>query len=493
MKLKSLSLLLALTLSSPALAIGLGELSVRSHLGQALHLTVEVTDPSPSVDEACFGLHPAPNGLALPTHTRFSVERNGTRTVLHITTRERFVEPAAQFVLSSDCEGRLQREYVLLLDPPPVPDAISDGSHDATSIILPHTADEPVAVRPSAPVRTTASMPDGSKRQTLQTQPRRRSVPKPPVAAVAPRLVISGKSMSAAGLDGDASASGPALTIAELSDENTALLRKLAHIEAQLIALNQRNAELEARLNAVLPAPSPAAAMPSSRWLVNSVGLLGLLAGSGAVFAWWRRRGRSYPADPASMAWLPDRASPTTAGHVATPTIRAPAFFSPQQEADEFPVTAGSTGTEVREDAIDQAEVLAVHGYAGLAIQLLREHLRATPSESPTPWLLLLDLLHRERDDTGYTEACAEFRRHFNVNFPERPTEGPLDDSEGLLAYPHILDMLTQAWNTPALTDIFQNLIFDKRGGMRVGFAPGAYQDILLLRDIARTALPSSE
>lgn len=32
---------------------------------------------------------------------------------------------------------------------------------------------------------------------------------------------------------------------------------------------------------------------------------------------------------------------------------------------------------------------------------------------------------------------------------------------------------------------------FDKRGGMRVGFDPVAYQDILLLRDIAESSAAS--
>ncbi len=46
--------------------------------------------------------------------------------------------------------------------------------------------------------------------------------------------------------------------------------------------------------------------------------------------------------------------------------------------------------------------------------------------------------------------------------------------------------MLTQAWNTPAIDALFDDLIYDQRGGTRLGFEPGAYRDILLLRDIAQ-------
>lgn len=46
--------------------------------------------------------------------------------------------------------------------------------------------------------------------------------------------------------------------------------------------------------------------------------------------------------------------------------------------------------------------------------------------------------------------------------------------------------MLTQAWDTSELDAIFQALIYDRRGGVRVGFEPAAYRDLLFLFDIAR-------
>ena len=496
MKLKALSLLIAFSMSSPTLAIGLGELTVRSHLGQPLHVTIEIIDPPATLDAACLSLAPAPNGLALPTRTRFAVERNDARTLLHITTRERFAEPAAQFVLTSDCDGRLQREYVFLLDPPLLPEMPDETIPEVVTVkpeVEPSVARGIQAPAPKTVADAGADIPR-LRSSPAKPQPRPaaklppRPAPKPAAEADAPRLIISGKPRPATGPDGEAAANGHALTIAELSDENTALLHKLAHIESQLLALNQRNAELEARLNtALLPVPPPAS-MPVSNWLVTALGFLGLLAGSGALLAWWRRHDRAQDRHTTFPDWTTPPVGVTAAHHAVTrPAARAVS----RQDLDEFPLTAASAGTEVREDAVDQAEVLAVHGYAGLAIQLLREHLRRVPAESPTPWLLLLDLLHREHDDQGYAEASAEFRRHFNVNFPERPTDAPADDQQGLLAYPHILDMLTQAWNTPALEGIFQNLIFDKRSGMRLGFEPGAYQDILLLRDIAHTMMPA--
>jgi len=44
--------------------------------------------------------------------------------------------------------------------------------------------------------------------------------------------------------------------------------------------------------------------------------------------------------------------------------------------------------------------------------------------------------------------------------------------------------------NSPNIDDFFKDLIYDHRGGNRMGFDPSAYRDILLLRAIAQDVLP---
>ena len=146
--------------------------------------------------------------------------------------------------------------------------------------------------------------------------------------------------------------------------------------------------------------------------------------------------------------------------------------------------------TEVKEDILDQAEVFMAHGHGDLAIHLLQEHLREAPTESPVPWLLLLDLLHRGGDTEGYAAASAECRRYFNINLTGHPISQDSETGQGLEAYPHLLEQLVNVWNTPEITAFFHDLIYDDRGGTRVGFEPSAYRDILLLREIAQEALP---
>ena len=98
----------------------------------------------------------------------------------------------------------------------------------------------------------------------------------------------------------------------------------------------------------------------------------------------------------------------------------------------------------------------------------------------------MLNLLRREGDEAAYAAASEECQRHFNINLAAHPMTGELDDSHGLENYPHRLEMLTQAWDTPAIDALFDDLIYDQRGDTRLGFEPGAYRDILLLRDIAQ-------
>jgi hypothetical protein len=175
--------------------------------------------------------------------------------------------------------------------------------------------------------------------------------------------------------------------------------------------------------------------------------------------------------------------SDITAGPQAEPPPapqRMPEIAQPPRNED----------TEVKEDILDQAEVFMAHGHGDLAVHLLQDHLREAPTESPVPWLLLLDLLHREGNTEAYAAASAECRRYFNINLTGHPISQENEVGLGLEAYPHLLEELVNVWNTADINAFFHDLIYDDRGGTRMGFEPGAYRDILMLREIARATLP---
>ena len=498
MNIKPALLLLSLCHAGSAAALGLGELNVRSHLGQPLHATVNILGAGPSTAADCFSLDNSAGAAVSPPRAQLSLEQAGDQTRLHIRTTYAMNDPIAQFALISDCESRLRRDYVLLLDPPSMAAAAPDVPLVAAQEIVPRATPATSTPRPplpgkikrepSAPRPPVSSASKSSKRST-------------PAADAAPRLVLSGRhglGSSALALRLDTNLPdlnrrpSDRLTPDELSDENTALTRKLAHLQTQLVALQQRNAELEARRNGGPANTAPPASRQPTQWPLILL-MIGLLAGGGILTAWLRRGGSSRVSSR-KTAWSSTSSEPEVDRMTADPWSKpAPERPEPPPKSEriiEFVPSNPEQSTEVKDDILDQAEVYMAHGHGDLAVHLLQEHLREAPDESPVPWLLLLDLLHREGDTESYAAASAECRHYFNVNLSGHSVSQDSEPGQGLEAYPHVLEQLMKVWGSPEIEDFFKDLVFDNRGGTRIGFEPGAYRDILLLRAIARDVEP---
>lgn len=495
MNVKTVCLLLGLCHAGAVAALGLGELNVRSFLGQPLHATVALLDVGADLPADCFKLEAGTGAIAPPPRTELSLQRSGDQAVLHIRTRQSLHDPVAQFVLVADCETRLQREYVMLLDPPDPARLAQTGP--ATPAPAPVQATAPAAPR-AAPAMQAPARPAPPARARTSRPPPALRAQQVPRDEPAPRLVLSGRRSPQStaerpfALRMDNTLPDPArpiaerpLTETELSDEATALSRRLAHLESQLLALQRRNAELEARSPAVAAAPPPGPG--PARWPLALL-LAGLLGGSVLMVVGLRRRSRT-PATDTQLdlnPWTQPDPPQTLSDMNTLPANAAPA---PARMA-EIAAPPRVEDTEVKEDILDQAEVYMAHGHSDLAIHLLQEHLRDAPTESPVPWLLLLDLLHRNGNTEAYTAASAECRRYFNVNLSAHPASQDGESGQGLEAYPHLLDKLVEVWNTAELDAFLHDLIYDDRGGTRIGFEPHAYRDILMLRAVAHDALP---
>lgn len=509
MKLKTVCLVLGLCHAGFAAALGFGELNVRSYLGQPLHATVRIIDANAATQADCFSLRPsADSAVPPPPRAQLTLERRGGDAFLHIRTAIAVGDPIAQFSLTSDCESRLQRDYVVLLDPPssttlargqnvpvviPLKAGADNGSQTATAPAAPPARERtsPKANR-AAPTTPPTARESGVKSRTRTAQPE-----------PAPRLVLSGRHGLQTGalvlrLDTtlpDLNRPRPVnLTPDELSDENTALTRKLAHLESQLQELNTRNAELEAgRANPPVRQSTPSIADRLPQWPLYLLIVVLLVATTG-VLVWLLRRRRVLTGmlatdrvDAMSPTADIDRMTAdawTTRPHGKTPQTGSPVDVK-SEPVVEFEPSATPQTTEVNDDILDQAEVYMAHGHGDLAIHLLQEHLRAAPDESPVPWLLLLDLLQREGDTAGYAAASTECRRYFNINLSGQGVSQDSENGHGIETYPHILEQLINVWGTPEAEEFFEDLIFDRRGGTRIGFEPGAYREILLLRTIA--------
>lgn len=507
MNLKSVCLLLSLFHASSAIALGLGELSVRSHLGQALHVSVKILGANAATAAGCFSLAPAEGAAVPPPRAQLSLEQGNDQALLHIRTAYAINDPIAQFSLISDCESRLRRDYVVLLDPPQreAPVLSQEAPAAATQAIRAEPAPSASRRAGKQPPKQAAS----PRTPALGTQilPAR----KPATQEVQePRLVLSGRhgansTSLALRLDTNLPDMNrphvDRLTPDELSDENTALTRKLAHLEAQLVALQKRNAEIENKRTGVSTTHAPNRPSLPAQWPLYLL-ITGLLVAAGILVVWLRQHGTRATAVPLSSmaaAPLPDLdemtadswTDSTTEHRIAERSVHQRSAARPESERVlEFEPSTPEQMTEVNDDILDQAEVYMAHGHGDLAIHLLQEHLRDAPDESPVPWLLLLDLLHREGDTEGYAVASAECRRYFNVDLSGHPVSQESETSQGLENYPHLLEQMVVVWSTPAVEDFFNDLIFDRRGGTRVGFDPGAYRDILLLRAISHSNHP---
>ena len=107
-------------LAMDARAIGLGDLVVRSALGEPLEATVALEGATAKPQAGCIR-QAAPAGAGLPALPRatLAIEPEGTAWRVRVRTRAAIHEPATRLRLDAACEGKASasRTYDVLLDP----------------------------------------------------------------------------------------------------------------------------------------------------------------------------------------------------------------------------------------------------------------------------------------------------------------------------------------------------------------------------------------
>ncbi len=464
---------ISFALALSAHALGLGEPTVSSGLGQPLRASIALLGDETDIAADCFRVQAASGDLPLPADLALSLEAPGRgRAALRLTTRAAIDDPILGFVLIAECEGRLQKEYALLLDPAP------PGQPPLAPPAAAGAAPRMAAPRPdSAPPRAALA---GPERAPPRSAPKAGKAPPSPAA---PRLVLSGARPPAIeGANGlplklDLTLPDPAraraarLSDTELSDEYAALNHKLAHLEQQLDTLRKRNAELLQRVPpAAEPKPAPGLSWPHFLLALVALSLLTALA--------LRRRARA--AAPARLRWPPATLPP----QASVPTQPADRPSPPSASHDEDWLAGRHNGAEIHDSLEDEVEVFVAHGNAALAIRMLENHVRLTPADSPVPWLLLLDLLQRENLSEAYEATRRECKRYFNVALPRLSDMAGAAGEPGLEAYPHVMAELTRLWPGDGALPYLDELLRDCRNGSRTGFNLPAYNEIVLLRAV---------
>ena len=135
----------------------------------------------------------------------------------------------------------------------------------------------------------------------------------------------------------------------------------------------------------------------------------------------------------------------------------------------------------------EEAQVYAELGRNDQAIALLRDHIDGQRGDksSPAPWLMIFELYRKTNNRRGYDELAPQFRKHFNGRVPDWDNYGhELSLDDGLEAFPHLVARIERDWGTSDARKFLEELLYDNRGGSRLGFSLAAYRDILLLLQV---------
>ncbi|WP_232410951.1 FimV family protein [Methylophilus sp. 5] len=130
---------------------------------------------------------------------------------------------------------------------------------------------------------------------------------------------------------------------------------------------------------------------------------------------------------------------------------------------------------------MQDASRLFTHGRVNQAIDHLQQHLAKHPKSSPWMWLYLLDLLSKEGKQQEFDIVAGECRKHFNLNVEHTPDL----KQQGIESFPRVMKALQQAWGTPQVIALIDDLVYNTRLVPRMGFERSVFEDLMLLKEIA--------
>ncbi len=331
-------------IANSAFALSLGNVDVKSHLGQPLRATVKIQGinelkAADLKDNGCFSLIDDANLENALTSAHFKLSNIvNDEAILTVTTSQIINEPIANIAILAACDANIRRDYVLLLDPAPVVETKNSVDEESTVFTEP-----PLKAKKIADTQGLSSPPQHSGAQLIKahkasnkartsqlankktnknivlttgfnaenvTTGANNSVTSPAKTAAknnSPRLSISsGDMVISQSLDNlnpsnklmldkqlhlspetSPEAYSPDIAV---QDEVTVMNNRLAHLQKQINTLQLRNAtlETESKLKAQL-AEEAKTSSNNWQWLTYLAGA-GLLAGGYFAADWWRRR-----------------------------------------------------------------------------------------------------------------------------------------------------------------------------------------------------------
>ena len=533
-----------------AAALSLGNPQGTVVLGRPLDLVFDVRTDGTDVSDACVTAKVTAGDDPI-SQSQISVtplpNAAGRSASVRLRSSQPINEPVIDVRLSAGCSGSVVRTYTVLAYPAEALSA-SQASAERTSaaaapLVLRSTL-TPDAAGARDGVRTRSGAVPADQVVTQRLSRVERAVKpavarKPELEPGRPRLVmeplsdwLQAPSVLRASTE---MAALPESTSPSLREEAAArwralnmqsedLLQEDARRAAQDKAQSEKLAAAERDKEAALAVQQELQERAAARFPANLVyALLALLVALAALLAWvWKRR-QGLPSD-SEQSWThgPAKAATSVAPagvvrHVADehdvttrpqpaepemlPSGMMPLEFGTSADAPE-PASAASslqaaapapvTAVLNPEDLFDlqqQAEFFVSVGEHDQAIEVMKKHIEANQSASPSAYLELLRLYRSLSRIEQFNELRAQFHRYFNAQVPEfaafaRP-------GRTLFGYPDVLARIEVLWCDPSVVPMLQELLF--RGqGQDQRFDLPAYDDLLLLHAVARTTPASA-
>jgi FimV-like protein len=377
----------AVTWSALAPALGLGDITLHSALNQPLRAEIALVDAA--------GLEESELSVSLASadeYSRAGVDRvlfldnlkftpilRGKHPVIRVTSSKPVNEPFLNFLVQlNQPNGRLLREYTVLIDPPGTPGIVPINDEPQVD----RSASGFPSVQPAVPA----------------VPVRKEPAPKPASAAVTDPLAepLAASVLQVQQLQATLEQLKAKL---QAQDEQIAAEKKLV-IELQTRLAEAQNAAASAAAPPVAVAPAPIVIeQPQTHglWVVGLLALAGLLSLGGFL---WRRR-QSRDAEPEAspvQAPLVNSSAESLMGRSVPPAVAS--------HSDELPVS----------DVFEEVAVYLAYGRFTEAVGLLREAMDREPERSDLA-VQLLEVLGRQGDAAAYDAQEAKLR---NAGFDEQ-------------------------------------------------------------------------
>ena len=144
-------------LALPAFALGLGEMRVKSALGQSLLVHTDIVGGENEViNPSCLRARVVTVDGIFITSATITIHQNSKQRALSFSTRQAINEPAVNLIIDINCETQLHREFSILLDPPDV----NAGSLNSNLEDSPFVSPSRSAAKAEVPAAERASQQD---------------------------------------------------------------------------------------------------------------------------------------------------------------------------------------------------------------------------------------------------------------------------------------------------------------------------------------------